>query len=78
MDRIELVSSIINYIESNLDEKLDLDKISQAMHYSKYHMHRQFALTVGMTIRDYVHRRQLTEAAKLLVLTVVLAGIVAR
>lgn len=67
MDRIELVTSIINYIESNLDEKLDLDKISQAMHYSKYHMHRQFALTVGMTIRDYVHRRQLTEAAKLLV-----------
>ena len=46
---------------------MDLDKISEAVHYSKYHLHRVFSDTVGMTIHDYVGRRQLTEAAKLLV-----------
>ena len=58
---------VIDYIESHLDEKLNLEKVSEAVHYSKYHLHRMFTNTVGMTVHDYVQRRQLTEAAKLLV-----------
>ena len=61
------IEKVIDYIESHLDEKLDLEKVSEAVHYSKYHLHRMFTNTVGMTIHDYVQRRQLTEAAKLLV-----------
>ena len=61
------IETVIDYIESHLDEKLDLKKVAEAAHYSKYHLHRTFANTVGMTIHDYVQRRQLTEAAKLLV-----------
>ena len=61
------IEKVIDYIENNLSNKLDLDKIAEAVHYSKYHLHRLFSDTVGMTIHDYVGRRQLTEAAKLLV-----------
>ena len=61
------IEKVIDYVENNLGNKLDLDKISEAVHYSKYHLHRLFSDTVGMTIHDYVGRRQLTEAAKLLV-----------
>ena len=61
------IETVINYIESHLDEKLDLEKVAEAVHYSKYHLHRMFTNTVGMTIHDYVQRRQLTESAKLLV-----------
>ena len=61
------IEKVIDYIENNLSNKLDLEKISEAVHYSKYHLHRLFSDTVGMTIHDYVGRRQLTEAAKLLV-----------
>ena len=61
------IEKVIEYIENNLSNKLDLDKISEAVHYSKYHLHRLFSDTVGMTIHDYVGRRQLTEAEKLLV-----------
>ncbi len=61
------IETVIDYIESHLDKKLDLEKVSEAVHYSKYHLHRMFTNTVGMTIHDYVQRRQLTEAAKLLV-----------
>ena len=61
------IEKVIEYIESHLDGKLDLERVAEASHYSKYHLHRMFADTVGMTIHDYVQRRQLTEAAKLLV-----------
>lgn len=61
------IESAIEYIESHLDGKLDLERVADAVHYSKYHLHRMFAETVGITIHDYVQRRQLTEAAKRLV-----------
>lgn len=67
MNQIEKVLMAINYIEDHLMQKLDLDKIAEAVHYSKYHLHRVFSKTVGITIHDYLKRRQLTEAAKLLV-----------
>lgn len=62
-----IVSQAIRYIEDNLDNKLDLETVAAALHYSKYHLHRIFTKIVGLTIHEYVQRRQLTEAAKLLV-----------
>lgn len=67
MKRLEEVTLAINYIEENLTRKLDLAQIAEAVHYSKYHLHRVFSDTVGLTVHDYIQRRQLTEAAKLLV-----------
>ena len=64
---IKNAMAAIDYIESHLHEKLDLETVAGAVHYSKYHLHRMFTDTVGLTIHDYVQRRQLTEAAKLLV-----------
>ena len=61
------IEMVIDYIENNLDGKIDLETVANVIHYSKYHLHRMFTSTVGMTIHDYVQRRQLTEAAKLLV-----------
>lgn len=61
------IRAVIAYIEAHLSEKLDLAKVSKAAGYSKYHLHRMFSQTVGMTVNDYIRRRRLTEAAKLLV-----------
>lgn len=66
-EKIEKIVSIIDYIEAHLTEKLDLELISGAMHYSKYYLHRMFTTAVGLTLHDYLQRRRLTEAAKLLV-----------
>ena len=66
---INNVMTAIDYIESHLHEKLDLETVARAVNYSKYHLHRIFTDTVGLTIHDYVQRRRLTEAAKLLVLS---------
>ena len=67
MKSLENVIAAIDYIESRLTEKMDLDVVANAVHYSKYHLHRTFTDTVGLTIHDYIQRRRLTEAAKLLV-----------
>ena len=66
-DHVLSIEAVIDYIETHLDGKIDLEQVSEAVHYSKYHLHRMFTSTVGLTIHDYVQRRQLTEAAKLLV-----------
>lgn len=66
-NKVENIRSVIDYIEDHLTEKLDLDTVARAVHYSKYHLHRMFTSTVGLTIHDYVQRRRLSEAAKLLV-----------
>ncbi|MCM1235234.1 MAG: helix-turn-helix domain-containing protein, partial [Ruminococcus flavefaciens] len=64
---VHIVSQAIRYIEDNLNDKLELDIVAAALHYSKFHLHRIFTKTVGLTIHEYTQRRQLTEAAKLLI-----------
>lgn len=64
---VHIVSQAIRYIEDHLNDKLELDIVAAALHYSKFHLHRIFTKTIGLTIHDYAQRRQLTEAAKLLV-----------
>lgn len=64
---VHIVSQAIRYIEDHLNDKLELEIVAAALHYSKFHLHRIFTKTIGLTIHDYAQRRQLTEAAKLLV-----------
>lgn len=62
-----IVMQAIRFIENNLTDKIELEIVAAALHYSKFHLHRMFTKTVGLTIHEYAQRRQLTEAAKLLV-----------
>lgn len=64
---VENTAAVISYIEAHLNEKLDLDRVAEAVRYSKYHLHRMFTAVAGLTPHDYIQRRQLTEAARLLV-----------
>ena len=48
------VITAIDYIEEHLSEKLDLDIVANAVHYSKYHLHRTFTTSVGLTMHDYI------------------------
>lgn len=65
--RTAKTAEAISYIEAHLQEKLDLDAVAGAVSYSKYHLHRMFTATAGITPHGYIQRRQLTEAARLLV-----------
>lgn len=63
---IKNISEVISYIEAHLTEKLDLNAVANAVNYSKYHLHRMFTRTVGLTPHEYIRRRRLTEAASML------------
>ena len=65
----DVIMEIIDYIEENLTENLNLDKIAYIANYSKYHLHRMFTNVVGCTIHQYIQRRRLTEAARQLIFT---------
>lgn len=67
MENITTIKKAIDYIENHLSEKMTLTTVAKAINYSKYHLHRLFKETVGITIHAYVQRRQLSEAARLLV-----------
>ena len=54
-----VVSEALFYIEENLDSRLNLQTVASALHCSKYHLHRSFSKAAGLTIHDYVRRRQL-------------------
>lgn len=63
---IEATMAAIDSIERRLPEKLDLETLAGTVHYSRYHLHRMFSHTVGLTPQTYIRRRRLTEAARLL------------
>ena len=46
------INSVIAYIEDHLYGNLNLGTVADAVHYSKYHLHRVFSETVGMTLHD--------------------------
>lgn len=67
MNHMEKIVAAIDYIEANLTKKMNLEMVANAVHYSKYHLHRTFTKALGITLHEYLQRRQLTEAAKLLI-----------
>lgn len=69
VNNIKIMEEVVEYIETHLEDTLDLDCIARQVGYSKYHLHRMFVNLVGVTVHSYVQRRRLTEAARLLVFT---------
>ena len=68
MEKI-IIQKTIDYIESNLAGKLNLDDIAKQAGYSKFHLNRLFSEYVGCTIYKYIQMRRLTLAAEELVYT---------
>ena len=66
---LETIKKVVDYIEENLNDELNLDKIAEKAGYSKFHLHRILSKIVGETIHKYIQKRRLTEAARKLVYT---------
>lgn len=62
----EKVSSIIRYINGNLDDDLSLDLLSSKFYISKYHLLREFKKHAGYTIHRYIQQKRLIMAKSLL------------
>lgn len=66
-DQKDVVNKVIDYMEKNMEEKINLDNISKNVGYSKFHLNRIFVEHTGITIYKYLQNRRLTIAAEKLV-----------
>ena len=64
-----VVEKAVDYIEAHIDEDLPLDKIANALNYSKFYIARIFAEKTNCTVYKYIQGRRLTLAAQKLVVT---------
>lgn len=64
-----IIKKIILYVEENLHEPLTLENIAAQSNFSKYHFHRIFQSTVGMTVTEYIRLRRLANASSALLYT---------
>ncbi|KQM60037.1 MULTISPECIES: AraC family transcriptional regulator [unclassified Sphingomonas] len=53
----------LDHIDRHLDDELDLASISAVAAFSKYHFHRQFVATFGLTVHRYVQLARLQRAS---------------
>ena len=58
----ELLNKAIDYIEANLEDKIDLDKVANIMCQSKDSFQRTFSLVMGISINEYIRKRRMTLA----------------
>lgn len=53
----------VDYIDRHLDDHIDLDAISSAAAFSKFHFHRQFGAIYGLSVHRYVQLARLKRAS---------------
>lgn len=57
------INRVLDYVDSHLDEKLDLASLARVAFVSEWHFHRIFQALTGETPGDWVRRRRLEVAA---------------
>lgn len=63
-----IINDIVNWLESQLqrNEGIKIDTIANKSGYSKWYLQRIFKQLKGCTLGEYVRKRRLLEAARLL------------
>ena len=65
-EHLKRINIVVDYISRHLDEKLDLDKLSQMSAISPYHFHRIMSSYLGEPIGSYIIRCRLEAGSTLL------------
>ena len=63
---IARINRVVKYIETNIAEKLTLEKISEVSFFSPFHFHRVFHAYIGETPNEFINRIRLEKAASFL------------
>lgn len=66
MDNLLLLYQSIEYIESHLKEDITVKELSEVSRFSLYHFIRLFGSKTLFSPKDYINRRKICEATKLL------------
>ena len=64
MDWLESMNKAVEYLEANITEKLDIEKVAKIALSSTFHFQRMYHMITGITVAEYQRRRRLTLAAQ--------------
>lgn len=64
MDWLKRMEDALEFIESNIEESLNVEMIAKAAYSSPFHFQRMFQMWTGITLGEYVRKRKLTLAAQ--------------
>ena len=62
MNIYKCLNEITNYIDDNLEEKIDYDELAKMMGVNSYTMQRIFSLIAGISLSEYIRKRRLSRA----------------
>lgn len=60
---VKTIENMIDWVETNLKDDPSLDKMSDYVGYSSFYCSVKFHEVVGISFKEYVIRRKLTQAA---------------
>jgi len=63
MDWLDKINAVIDYIEENLDAKIEYKTLAGLACCSEFHFSRMFSSLIGISLSEYIRRRRLTKAA---------------
>jgi len=61
------INRVIDYIQNNLNSKLDLETLARVAYFSKFHFHRIFTAMVGETLNSFIKRLRIEKAASIVI-----------
>ncbi|MEQ2467767.1 AraC family transcriptional regulator [Niallia hominis] len=64
MTWLEGLQKALNYIEKNLEEKLEIEEIARVANVSAFHFQRTFAILTEIPVGEYIRRRRLSIAGQ--------------
>lgn len=65
----DIISTLTDWIDNNLEKTLSIDEVAAKSGYSKWHLQRMFRSVTKQTLGGYIRERRLTLAAEALRLT---------
>ncbi|WP_439741750.1 AraC family transcriptional regulator [Bacillus pseudomycoides] len=63
MDYFEKIQNSIEFIEGNLQDRLNVVEVSSQSCFSPFHFQRLFQAITGFSVQEYIRNRRLSEAA---------------
>ena len=66
MNYLKSVQKSLAFIEDHLEDDIDIHDLAKTSGYSPYHFQKIFNHVTGDSVKSYVKKRRITEAAKLL------------
>lgn len=66
MNNLQLIEKALYYIDEHLCEELTYERLAQMFGYSSFHFHKIFSSVTELSITEYIRKRRLTMAHKML------------